>query len=83
MSCGVGRRYGLDLALLCLWCRPGATTPLDPYPGDFPMLQVQLQGKRRVEGEEGRKEEERKKNLCCHEKGTVKLGIAKAFLGSF
>ena len=27
MSCGVGRREGLDPALLGLWCRPAATTP--------------------------------------------------------
>ena len=25
MSCGVGHRLGLDLALLWLWCRPAAT----------------------------------------------------------
>ena len=25
MSCGVGRRHALDLALLWLWCRPAAT----------------------------------------------------------
>ena len=25
MSCGVGGRHGLDLALLWLWCRPAAT----------------------------------------------------------
>ena len=27
MSCGVGRRHGLDLMLLWLWCRPGAVAP--------------------------------------------------------
>ena len=35
MSCGVGRRYGLDLALLWLWSRPAAvatTGPLDWEP---------------------------------------------------
>ena len=30
MSCGVGRRRGLDLALLWLWCRPVATAPIGP-----------------------------------------------------
>jgi len=30
MSCGVGCRYGLDPALLWLWCRPMATTPIQP-----------------------------------------------------
>ena len=28
MSCGVGCRIGLDLALLWLWCRPAATAPI-------------------------------------------------------
>ena len=28
MSCGVGHRHGLDLALLWLWCRPATTTSI-------------------------------------------------------
>ena len=28
MSCGVGRRHGLDPTLLWLWCRPVATAPI-------------------------------------------------------
>ena len=28
MSCGVGHRHGLDLVLLCLWCRPAAAAPI-------------------------------------------------------
>ena len=30
MSCGVGRRRGLDPELLWLWCRPVATAPVRP-----------------------------------------------------
>ena len=30
MSCGVGCRHGLDLALLWLWCRPAAVALLQP-----------------------------------------------------
>ena len=30
MSCGVGHRYGWDLALLWLWCRPAAVAPIEP-----------------------------------------------------
>ena len=30
MSCGVGRRCSLDLALLWLWCRPAAAAPIRP-----------------------------------------------------
>ena len=30
MSCGVGRRHGLDPALLWLWCRLAAVAPIAP-----------------------------------------------------
>ena len=32
MSCGVGRRHGLHLALLWLWHRPAATALIRPLP---------------------------------------------------
>ena len=35
MSCGVGRRCGLDLVLLWLWCRPAATTLIWPLAGEL------------------------------------------------
>ena len=30
MNCAVGHRHGSDLALLWLWCRPAATSPIQP-----------------------------------------------------
>ena len=36
MSRGVGRRRGLDPALLWLWCRPVATAPIRPLAWDPP-----------------------------------------------
>ena len=30
VSCGVGRKQSLDLALLCLWYRPAAAAPIQP-----------------------------------------------------
>ena len=30
MSCGAGRRQGLDLAVLWLWPRPAAAAPMSP-----------------------------------------------------
>ena len=36
MSCGVGHRRGLDLALLWLWCRPAATAPIRPLALELP-----------------------------------------------
>ena len=36
MSCGVGRRRGLDPTLLWLWCRPAATAPIQPLAWEPP-----------------------------------------------
>ena len=36
MSCGVGRRGGLDLALLWLWCRPAAVASIRPLAWEPP-----------------------------------------------
>ena len=36
MSCGVGHRHSLDLALLWLWCRPVATAPIRPLAWEAP-----------------------------------------------
>ena len=36
MSCGVGHRHSLDLALLWLWCRPAATAPIRPPAWELP-----------------------------------------------
>ena len=36
MSCGVGRRHSLDLALLCLWCRLVAVALNGPLVGEPP-----------------------------------------------
>ena len=36
MSCGVGHRRGLDLALLWLWCKPVATALMRPLAWEPP-----------------------------------------------
>ena len=36
VSCGVGRRQGLDPALLWLWRRPVATAPIRPLAWESP-----------------------------------------------
>ena len=36
MSCGVGLRRGLDLALLWLWCRPSAVALIHPLAWERP-----------------------------------------------
>ena len=35
-SCGVGRRHGSDLALLCLWHRPAATAQIQLLAWELP-----------------------------------------------
>ena len=36
VSCGVGLRHGLDLALLWLWCRPAAAALIAPLAWELP-----------------------------------------------
>ena len=36
MSCGVGRKLNLDLALLWLWCRPAVVAPIRPLAWERP-----------------------------------------------
>ena len=38
MSCGVGRRHGLDPVLLWLWCRPAATALIRPLAWEPPYV---------------------------------------------
>ena len=36
MSCGVGRKWGSDPAMLWLWCRPAATASIEPLAWEPP-----------------------------------------------
>ena len=36
LSCGVGHRCGLDLVLLCLWCKLAAAAPIAPLAWEPP-----------------------------------------------
>ena len=36
VSCDIGHRLGLDLALLWLWCRPAAASPIRPLAWEPP-----------------------------------------------
>ena len=38
MSCGVGRRQGLDPVLLWLWRKPAATAPIGPLAWEPPYV---------------------------------------------
>ena len=47
VSCGIGRRLGLDLALLWLWCRLEATAPIRPLAWEPPYaMGMALKGKK-------------------------------------
>ena len=59
MSCGVGYRRGSDLALLWLWRRPTAITPIRPLAWELPYaLSVAL--------EKTKKKKKKKKKLLFH-----------------
>ena len=59
MSCGVGRRRGSDPVLLCLWCRPAATTPIrplawePPYAAEAALEKAKRQKKRKKKKKRG------------------------------
>ena len=62
MSCGVGRRWGLDPALLWLWRRPAATALLPPLAWEPPYAYaVGAALKRQKEGKKERKKERERK----------------------
>ena len=56
MSCGVGCRYGLDLVLLWLWCRPAAIAPIGPLAWEPPYAAGVAQ--------EMAKRQKKKKKVC-------------------
>ena len=53
MSCGVGRRLGLDLVLL--WHRPVATAPIQPLAWEPPY----------AVGAALKRQKDKKKKKCC------------------
>ena len=57
MSCGVGRRHGLDPELLWLWRRPAATAPIRPRAWEplYATGAAPEKTKRKKKGEEGNK----------------------------
>ena len=63
MSCGVGCTFDLDLALLWLWCRLAAVTPITPLAWE-PLYAVgaALKSKKK-KGKKKKTKEERKKLL--------------------
>ena len=66
MSCGVGRRRGLDLTLLCLWCRPATTALIQPLAWEPPYAvgTVQEMAKRQ-KNKTKQKQKTKKKILKC------------------
>ena len=54
MSCGVGRRHGLDPELLWFWCRLVATAPVRPLAWELPYAAgVALEDKKTKKKDEG------------------------------
>ena len=49
MSCGIGRRCGLDLVWLWLWCRPAAVVP---YAGGFGPIKTKKEKKEKEKRKE-------------------------------
>ena len=56
MSYGIRCRWGLDPVLLWLWCRPGATAPIQTLAGKTPYATGEALG-----GEKKKKDKPKKK----------------------
>ena len=55
----MGCRHGLDLALLCLWCRPAAVVPIRPLAWDPPYALKRQKTKRQKKKKKKKKKKER------------------------
>jgi len=62
MSCGVGCRWGSDLALLWLWCRLAAADPIPPLAWDPPYAFLRCSPKKRTTKKKKKRKEKSKKN---------------------
>ena len=64
MSCGIGRRCRLDLALLWLWYRLVAIAPIQPLTWELPYATgVALKKRKRERRRKGGRKEERKEGI--------------------
>ena len=70
MSCGVGRRHGLDLALLWLWRRLATVAPILPLAWE-PTYAMGAALKRQKKKKKEKKRKEKKKNN--NKKKTVRV----------
>ena len=55
VSCGVGHRFGLDLAFLWLWCRPASVAVIQPLAWELPYatgVALKSKGKKKMHAEE-------------------------------
>ena len=82
MSCGVGRRCGLDPVWLWLWCRPAAITPVRPLAWEPPYaVGAALKKKKKkdkknkkLSSPQKRKEKKKKKILTPASVGAISKG---------
>ena len=69
MSCGIGRRHGLDPKLLWLWCRPAAVAPIGPLAWKLPYaMHVALKSKKKKKKKKKKEREREKKKKKRKEK---------------
>ena len=74
MSCDVGCRHGLDLALPWLWCRPAAIAPIRPLAWEPPHVTGVA-----LKGEKDQKKKKEVKNKCLQDEAQKSV-CAKADL---
>ena len=80
MSCGVGQRLGLDLALLWLWCRPVATAPIRPLAWEPPYASGNSPRKGKKKKKKKRQKKKKKKKKKKRQKKKKKKKEHKCIL---
>ena len=78
MSCGIGHRYGSDLALLWLWNRPAAAAPIPPLAWELPdaeggAIKRKRRKKRKEKKGKERKQRKKKKTQILFQRQESKL----------
>ena len=76
MSCGVGRRRGLDLALLWLWHRPAAKALIRPLAREIPYAVVTALKK--TKDEKTKKKTQKNKKNPTKQKRLLSLSLGQS-----
>ena len=80
VSCGIGHRCGMDLALLCLWYRLAATVPIRPLAWELPYASGVAYGKQKQNTKKKKQNTKKKKKKENQQKRILEQKGGKCIL---